>query len=156
MKALLAAGALAACFTTPSQAASRSPIYYSASTGNTYRAYYNERGWPSSVTSCNAKGGHLAVINTDSEWYDTVAPLIALDTSHDYWLGASLSLANSGTPQTVTGQPYYTPSGFPIINPSVYPGYTRYLDYSQPVQTWAYEQNAQTKYYVCEFEHAPI
>ncbi|MDP1614472.1 MAG: hypothetical protein Q8L68_01605, partial [Methylococcales bacterium] len=88
---LLVAGALAAFLSTETMAAGSSPLYYSAATGNTYRAYYTEKGWPSASQNCVTKGGHLVVINSTPEWSDTVAPLIGLDASHDYWMGATLT-----------------------------------------------------------------
>lgn len=155
---LLAAGALAATLlTTNAQAAGYSPLYYSAATGNTYRAYYTEKGWPAAAQNCTNKGGHLAVINNPSEWTDTVAPLIGLDSSHDYWLGVTLSTANGGEPVTVTGQAFYPlPYPYPQLSYSFTDGQTRYLNSSQPVQFWSFDVNVTTKYYVCEFEHAPI
>ena len=155
---LLAAGALAATLlTTNAQAATQSPLYYSATTGNTYRAYYLEKGWPAASQNCTNRGGHLAVINNQSEWADTVAPLIGLDSTHDYWLGVTVSPANGGEPVTVTGQAFYQlPYPYPQLSYSFTDNLTRYLNYSQPAQFWSFDINVTTKYYICEFEHAPI
>ncbi|TAL50640.1 MAG: C-type lectin domain-containing protein [Methylovulum sp.] len=155
---LLAAGALAATLlTTNAQAATQSPLYYSATTGNTYRAYYLEKGWPAASQNCTNKGGHLAVINNTSEWADTVAPLIGLDSTHDYWLGVTVSPAYGGEPVTVSGQAFYQlPYPYPQLSYSFTDNLTRYLNYSQPVQYWSFDINVTTKYYICEFEHAPI
>jgi len=154
---LLAVGALAATLLTTAQASGTSPLYYSATTGNTYRAYYTEKGWPAASQNCQNHAGHLAVINNQTEWTDTVAPLIGLDSTHDYWLGVTLSTATGGEPITVTGQLYYTlPYPYPQLSYMFTDNLTRYLNSTQPVQFWSFDVNVTTKYYICEFEHAPI
>lgn len=151
--AVIAAGALAAVLSTNVLAANTSPLYYSAATGNTYQAYYVEKGWPAASQSCRIKGGHLVVINNQSEYADTVEPMLRLNATHDYWLGVTLTTAG---PTTVTGQPYFKLSyPYPLFAGAYSDGLTRYQDYAQASQFWDWSLNVTTKYYVCEFEHAP-
>ncbi len=152
---ILAAGALAAF---PSFAAGQSPLYYSAETGNTYRAYYSERGFTNASQGCTNKGGHLAVINSDTEFNDTIGPLLNLDTTHRYWLGASLLSDGTSQPVTVTGQAYfhYLPPGASGGWALPADGLTYYLDIEPNTQFTDFVTKTQDHFWVCEFEHAPI
>jgi len=152
----LAAGALAAGFSLSASAAS-SPTIYLPSTGNHYKAYYDNRYWGGAKDYCATVGGHLLVLNSDIEFHDVVQAVAALHPNDTYWVGAKIQASNQAY-KNVTAQPYFAVNTayFPQIAGGVSSDTYLQINPTSGGDTLGWNPSNQGQSFICEFEASPL
>jgi hypothetical protein len=153
---VIAAGALAASFSSATFAAS-SPLIHLSYTGNNYKAFYDNRYWGGAKDYCVSVGGHLVVFNSDIEFTEVASQVAGLHPNDYYWVGTKIQASNQQY-KNVTNQSYF--GVHTVYNPQISGGVSSdtYLEITPPANGWGlgWESANQGQSFICEFESSPI